>query len=128
MTKLRITVTKEILERSRFCGFASGQLPTSHCAIALAIRDIWPNACIEEEGIFVDATNKEGRFWRGIFDIKLPYEATTFIQEFDSATIIQRPLLPEISFEITIPEEIIDQINIDELKPLLENHPTLEFV
>lgn len=129
MTKLRITVTKEILDRSKYCGepgfgdISAFENHSSNCAIALAIRDVFPKAFVETEYIFIDEISYKKFPMPG--DIKLPAEATDFINTFDLLDPAGRSLLPELTFEISIPDEIINQINIDELKPLLENHPTL---
>lgn len=129
MTKLKITVTKEILEKSKFCGESSiGDKGTyeslsSNCAIALAIRDVFPKAIVETKYIYVDAVSYKKFPMPG--DIKLPEEATDFIYDFDLIDPEGRVELPELTFEIEIPDQIIATINIDELKPLLENHPTL---
>ena len=130
MTKLKIRVTKEILERSKNCG-GSGylDLPTNqNCAIALAIRDIFPTAVVEEQGIFLEREFELGRLINGDFDIKLPKSATNFICTFDFNNADERVNMPEMEFEIEIHESIIEKINIEELKPLLENHPTLSLI
>lgn len=44
MTQLKITVTKEILEKSKNCGDAYGA--GKNCAIALAVRDVFPMAWV----------------------------------------------------------------------------------
>lgn len=128
--KLRITVTKEILERSKNCGVTGGNLikemPTN-CAIALAIRDIFPNAFVEIKGIFLDAKSYLN-FYVCKADIELPQTAKDFIDVFDWADPEDRIALKPISFEIEIPDSVIDQINIEELRPLLANHPSLQLV
>lgn len=113
MYTLKIKVTKEILERSKMCG--SGNLnPSQNCAIALAVRDIFPDATIGVECIHV------GRV------IWLPMEAQKFIERFDRIGPLERLRMEEIEFEVKVPDEVINQINIEELRPLLENHPTLQ--
>lgn len=119
MTKLRITVTKEILERSKNCAGDSDII--SNCAIALACRDIFPKATVGCGSLVFVGGNYE--HW-----VILPSVAADFIRRFDDSSPQQRVVLPEISFEIEIPDEVIATINIDELKPLLENHPTLAIV
>lgn len=118
-TKLKIKVTKEILERSKMCGHTGNMLETiaENCAVALAVRDIFPNVWVE-------------RFYiKGLVKpILLPGIATNFIISFDNTTSADRPNLPEIEFEITIPDAVLEQINIEEIRPLLLNHPTLQLV
>lgn len=118
-TKLQITVTKEMLEKSKNC-YKDVSYAKTNCAIALAIRDVFPRAEVLTTVIFPDPDV------RGM--IKLPYEASEFIELFDDAEPEQRCEMDPISFEIDIPDTIINRINIDEIRPLLENHPTLKLV
>lgn len=120
MTKLRITVTKEILERSKMCGVAA-QTSVENCAIALAVRDVFPKARVWMTHI----NTQMGDYGPHII---LPVEASVFISEFDDRDPEERVKMNPIAFEIEIPDEIIEKINIDELKPLLENHPNLALV
>jgi hypothetical protein len=127
--KLKISVTEYIISKSLLCGKGDSNSINTSCAIALAIRDIFPLARVEERGIFLDnesfkkfgSDNIDG-------DIPLPPEASDFIVEFDNASINERLDMKPISFEIEIPDEVICQINIDEVRPLLQNHPTLELI
>lgn len=121
MIKLKISVTKEILAQSMYCS-KSASIATSSCAISLAIRDIFPKA-----SVWCSHINPKINPAR--YDtIPLPKEAGEFIKEFDELHPDSRLLMEPISFEIEIPDAVLDQINIDELKPLLVNHPTLALV
>lgn len=121
MTKLKITVTKEILKRSKYCGVKGKGLDdlASNCAIALAVRDVFPQAIVGVDRICFGLAEQMSI---------LPKIAQNFINQFDRYGPDARPLIKPISFEIEIPDSVINQINIDELKPLLTNHPTLELV
>jgi hypothetical protein len=123
MTKLKIKVTKDILEKSKFCTSLHGY----NCAIALAIRDIFPKAWVEHEDIL---PYNDKLFDDKLFDkrIPLPFSAQMFIKRFDMLPPEQRSQMKEFEFEINVPNWAINEINIDELKPLLENHPTLELM
>ena len=133
MTKLKIKVTKEILRQTCNCGNGNaleGQL-NSHCAIAVAIRDVFPEALVEELGIFLNHKEYVAKWHTqnpDKFDIKLPAKASRFILNFDLNDAIERMAMNPIEFEVEIPDWIIETINLEELKPLLENHPTLELV
>jgi hypothetical protein len=126
MTKLKIKVTKEILERSKRCGIKKYGVPKKEvgesCAIALAVRDIFPMAHVTRWNICSEGIDVLKSY------IKLPTEATHFIDLFDTAGEEMRTSIPEFEFEISIPDEVIEEINIDEIKPLLVNHPTLELI
>ena len=53
----------------------------------------------------------------------LPVIAQQFIKLFDGFYLMPnlRPSLPEFEFTINVPEEVIDEINIDELKALIDD-------
>jgi hypothetical protein len=121
-TKLRISVTKEILEKSKMCGTDSGKLISMNCAVALAVIDIFPRSCVSTSNIAVF------HIGLGVTLISLPEAACRFIDNFDKLSAEDRVKMEPISFEIEIPDEVINQINIDEIRPLLVNHPTLELV
>ena len=121
MTKLKIKVTKDILERSKYCGFQDGLTVSENCAVALAVRDIWPNAAVDGDNIWPNAAVNDGI-------MPLPTEVSVYIIEFDNTYPADRAKLPEIEFEIEIPDKVLESINIEELKPLLENHPTLQLI
>jgi hypothetical protein len=112
MTKLKINVTKENILNGTKC---SG----SHCAIAIAIKDIFPNAWVCQKYMRTDVAN-----YKEI--IYLSEEVVSFINRFDRATTEDRELINPISFEINIPDSVIEKINIDEIRESLINHPNLE--
>lgn len=121
MYKLQINVTKEILMNSRNCPNASWASPmvlSTNCVVALAVRDIFPKAAVMSTKFYPD--------YSGDIEISLPEEATKFIDEFDSSDPIQRESLEPISFEVDIPDTVIDSIDIEEVILSLENHPTLK--
>jgi len=122
-TKLKIKVTKDVLERSKMCGVVK-HFRGDSCAIALAVRDVFPEASVGFHQIFPLGVAKG---WQNI-EIPITSEVTQYIKDFDGTDPADRPNLPEIEFEITIPDEVIAQINIEEIRPLLVNHPTLELI
>jgi hypothetical protein len=132
MTTLKIKVTKEILVFSKYCGIEEpGYIPPPHsksCAIALAVRDILPEASVFAEYIvpFDFGGDFSARFKMGT--IELPKEAIYFIKRFDLLTPEERMEMSEFEFEVEIPDDVIEQINIEELRPLLENHSTLQLI
>lgn len=122
--KLRISVTKEILEKSMWCN-ANAENVKYNCAVAVAVRDIFPKAKVFQTILFVD---REHEYSENVLPIVMPTDAFHWIKKFDNSSPIERLMLDPISFEIKIPDEVIERINIDELKPLLQNHPTLQLV
>lgn len=118
-TTLKIKVTKEILRKSAGCAYPKLE---NNCAIALAVREIFPKAKVESDYIFP--------FGRESYStsIDLPTKAKNFIDKFDEKDFAARIKMRPIEFTISIPNKVINKINIDELKPLLVNHPTLELI
>jgi hypothetical protein len=118
-TQLKISITKEIIARCIHCGKDNQDhlIPTT-CAVATALLDIFPQVYVTSYYIFpfgIDH-NKE-RALR----IPLPVVAQQFIKLFDgfSQTPNLRLLLPDFEFTIDLPDEVIEQINIDELRELI---------
>lgn len=137
--KLKINITKEILERSKFCNYIPGTdrriswhqhrdnpslTPTINCAIALAVRDIFPLAQVEEETIEV-YTEDNSDF---PVLINLPGKAGYFIRNFDINTPEERVSMKPISFEIDVPDQVIESINIDEVKDIISKKDILELI
>jgi hypothetical protein len=137
--KLKIKVTKEILERSAMCGYRDGgpdNIIGQNCAIALAVREIFPTAQVCSNFIrerWVPGTleycldNPEQTPECGWF-IPLPENAKKFIRAFDIYGPSIRTSLPEIEFEITLTDEVLATINIDQVKEILKSSTTLELV
>lgn len=94
----------------------------TNCAVALAVRDIFPKAEVMSECI--------QPFGKSIQEIELPEEAVLFISTFDRLKHAPEARLgmPEISFEIDVPMEVIEKIGIDEAKEILKKSETLELV
>lgn len=114
MIKLKIHVSKEHMEEAKYF---NGEDNKKECGIKCAIKNIFPNAKVFAKKIFIDG-----------YEIPLPREAKEFIRGWDVSTIQLRLEMDELEFEVEVPDEVIEKINIDELKPFLVNHPTLELV
>lgn len=112
--RIKIKVTKDILKRAQYCGTAGYTPAITNCAIALAVRDVFPDISVSHSGIL---------FANGAMAYHTP-ETGAFIWKFDMSQSGQRPFLPEYEFEIDVPESVVDSINIDDLN----NCPTLELV
>lgn len=131
--KLKIKVTKEIIEKAVWCGVEGhddvGDASTN-CAVALAVRDIFPAArvytplwspCVHILP-FNDINIKEG--------IKIPYEAVVFIGRFDrlSDHPEARLYMDPIEFEVEVPESVINKIGIKEAERIIFESKTLEII
>lgn len=121
--KLKIKVTKEILYRSRMCGKQKNdayQDVATNCAIALAVRDIFPNAAVDQQQL---------RFYGNgdrINQIKLSDAVWAFVDKFDESSPSQRLRMQKISFEIDVPEVVIESIGLSEVHRILKESKTLE--
>lgn len=125
MTTLTITVTKDILERSKNC-LVSSEIVVENCAIALAVRGVFPKARVYVHTL---------AFFGDEIQWLTPYNSVThsqdmrdYIRLFDASDRTDISNLPQYSFDIEIPDKVLESINIEELKPLLENHPNLKLV
>jgi hypothetical protein len=135
MVKLKIAVTKDVLERAKYCGtnpnHAASEVPTN-CAVALAVRDIFPDAWVTGEGIDVYKPGTSSLEMNTqsipVGTIDLPIEVQEFIEDFDSTLPEYRPQMPELEFEVEVPDSVISMISLDEIKSLLKNSSTMELV
>lgn len=118
MYTLTINVTKEILEKTKLCRVHVNSVG-KNCAIAHAVRKIFPKAYVESEEIYPFGGNN-------LMAMRMPTKARNFVEKFDNNNAKQRVKMKPLSFDIKIPDEVIDKLSIDELKHQLINHPTLE--
>lgn len=121
--KFQINITKDILKRSMMCGTEDFQgLISKNCPIALAIRDLFPDATTG--AIRIEFNNDSSRC------IDLPFEAKYFINRFDELWRIpeKRLNLPEFSFEIDVPEEYLPTVDISEIQEILKNSSSLQLM
>lgn len=130
-TELRIKVTKDILEKSKYCGSlpAYGEDAIErNCAVAHAIRDIFPDARVGTQHIFPFGEKKDIEL-NVKTQINLPHQVRTFIREFDALGAFPdvRAKMNEIEFVVEVPDCVVDMIDISTIIKLV-NHPTLEIV
>lgn len=141
--KLKINITKEILRRSMYCGVAKHNLPenvqhnyetengvSQNCAIALAVRDVFPNADVGTETLCFDSDSYVDKKIE-YYSCNLPVMAINFIQQFDrmkSVDCEDRLDMEEFSFEIKVPEGLINQIGIEDYKNYVREAEVLELV
>lgn len=116
--KLTIKITKEVLEAAKYCE----GLVSQSCGVAVAVREIFPNANVGHETMMFDHMNAE----LGYTD--LPLRAQRFICEFDARKPHERIEMRETSFEIEIPDSVIEKIGIEEAKEIISKSSTLELV
>lgn len=153
--KIKIKVTQEILEASKMCGVEEDLPQASNhytmqehykpisqsCAIALAIREIAPNAEVGDAtivwgwsppdwSILDESTEGSLRINRSlqINETWLPEEAALFINEFDGNTPEERVKMRHIEFEVDFPDALVAKIGIDQVHKVLSSSSTLESV
>ena len=135
--KIQINITKEVLERSSMCG-RNGEQINSNCAIALAVREIMPQAhvtgwfIVPTDELYNEFDKKYTTSMRCVQGdervINLPETAMNFISKFDCKSPEFRVQMDEISFEIDVPNEVIDMIGLSEVYRVLSESKTLELV
>jgi len=127
--KIKINVTKEILEKSAACLSNSFKQASQNCAIALAVREIFPRAGVSDTDISTVSCNEQDYDVNAdIGFMELPKSARRFIQNFDRASYYGRCTMSPISFEIDVPDSVIEKIGLDEVRRILAESKTLELV
>lgn len=118
-TQFKIAITKEIIAQSKNCGTGNddARLVENNCAIAVALADIFPSVYVTNLFIFPFGINSE-------LKMPMPVIAQQFINLFDGFRLMPglRILLPAFEFTIDIPDEVVEQINIEEVKELIEKN------
>ena len=114
--KITVKITKETIRESINCGGSP-----SNCAVARAVREIFPYALVTMYAIHFMGNS-------AIDDIKLPSKASDFIYEFDTTPSEDREDIKPLSFEIEVPEALIQKIGIGEVYRILSESKTLELV
>jgi len=115
--QLKISITKEIVEQCKHCGNDEDEIGRN-CAVAFALADIFPDVYVTNYCIFPFGIGSQKD---QALKIPLPVIAQQFIKLFDGFYLTPRLrlLLPEFEFTIDVPDEVIAQINIDEVRELL---------
>lgn len=121
--KIKIKVTKDILKKAMYCGIDDSTSVYNggigqNCAIALAVRDVFPDAIVGLEEMYFTKDD--------LASTELPVEAKEFIDRFDmlGESPAMRLDLDEFEFEINVPKSIINSINIEDI----HNSKNLELV
>ena len=118
----KIRITKEIIEHCKNCGVENSRRDIGrNCAVAFALKDIFPDVYVTDCYIFPFGIDSEkGKNIKTM----LPVIAQQFIKLFDGFYLMPnlRPSLPEFEFTIDIPAEVLDHINIDEVKESIKGN------
>lgn len=135
--KLQINITKEILEQSMWC---STTIPSRsrcylynegvgfNCAVALAINKLLSHAWVCSGCIEIFETLDQFINDECAYKIPMPSQVEQFINMFDQKPPTERVNMTPFSFEIDVPDELINKIGIDEVYAILWQSKTLELV
>lgn len=107
---LTIKITAEVLKRSMLCGTEKAEDGiTTSCAVALALKDVFGKVSVSGKYIIFCDTYQ---------CIETPIAAFSFIQEFDllRETPELRPFMQPFSFQITLPDSVIEAIYIGDME------------
>jgi hypothetical protein len=121
---IQINITKDVLKKSMYCGTSKCVgLVRYNCAFSVALRDIFPFAGVGSEYITLDCSGITTKEW--VFNTP---EVTKFIEYFDSLveTPEKRLEIKEQSFEIDIPDSVIEKIGLSEVEMILSESKTLQ--
>lgn len=131
--KLKISVTKEHLIKSAYCGKSSkremfSDLPhINNCAIAVAVHDLIPYASVRAFSI-ANGTRISKKIDIKYWQLSLPREAQQFICRFDSLSPEERMKMEPFSFEVELTDEFLENVNFPEMEEMLKEINHLELV
>lgn len=128
--KTTIHITEEIIQRSKYCnsnGLAELTMVGQNCAIGLAIFDLFGNkSWVADNTIEIHPKGFQLRTSpNDLIIIPLPLRAQMFVASFDVCTPEQRDNLNPISFDIELPDEVVNLIGIEEITKILTTSNTL---
>lgn len=115
--RILVKVTKDVLERSKMCD----KYPHYNCAISVALRDLFLYKASFGRIIINFHYDK-------LSSTPLPQSATNFIDMFDKSTPEQRVNMTPFSFELEVPEYVIEKIGISTIYKVLSESSTLQMV
>lgn len=118
--KVKVNVTKEILSDSSECNFS----PERNCMIAVAIIELFPDANVWNERANLLGYHSDCKFDRCL----LPHIAIESIRIFDTSSPEQRLSITPFSFEIEVPEYVIEKIGLNQIYKVLSESKSLEHV
>lgn len=140
--KLTIHITKDILKRSMFCSSKIGGSVGQNCAIGLAIFDLFGDrswVCADEiilsrhkihqrkDGLVEINGTVFSKDQAEICVVPLCKEAQNFIMDFDFSSAGERLYMQPISFDVEIPDVVIDWIKVEDIDSIIANCPTLDY-
>ena len=129
--KLRIFITKNIIKQSMNCGINVPLCDAKfgqNCAIGVAIVKLFGmKSWVATDEIRIYAKNYNPGI-NPIYLIPLPEIASDFISAFDDLIPEDRIKMIPISFDIDIPEELVEKLGLSYMHKIIEIEPQLELV
>ncbi len=131
---MTINITKDVLNESKFCKGVSMERDRigQNCAIGKAIFDLfgdlsWVNSTFI--GIYKTGFTSwlENPTTYPDYEIRLPLKAILFISKFDGSTPKERANMKPFSFDVEIPDEVVELIGgVEEVYKILEESETMQ--
>lgn len=111
--KFKITITKEVIDKSLMCGTQKEQSKriTTNCAFAVAYNELIPRTNVFHDSVCFDDINGIAiRKLDGVIFHRLSFEQKDFIYKFDlmDGEPHQRYTLVGQTFDVEIPDEVIE--------------------
>ena len=109
---IKVKVTKEILRKSMMCGINNTNFH-QNCAIALAIREVFPDALVCQDAFFAFGAPISEYLHDLKYYIYCQHNGSDFISQFDDLvkTPKKRLELPETEVTLFLTEECVDHLN-----------------
>ncbi len=119
--ELEVYITEDVLLKSARCPRDSR---ATECAIAIAIRDIFPDSIVGTHSIIFE----ESDCCKMIATAALPEKAIRFIRDFDAASPVERAQMRPFKFKFEIPPVVIKTIDISEVTETVKKSPVLNII
>lgn len=122
--KILVTITQDIIDKSRWCGHDPSICVSSNCALAVAINELVPNAQVKTHRIrFFDSFNQCIGFAEN------SNKMIFFIETFDLTTAHNRDKFIGTELLVEIPHEVIEywyQGAVDKVNKILNKSKSLK--
>lgn len=108
--RLRIKITKEIIEKAVWCGTDNEPDVPENCAVALSLKELFPDVYVTRKAICFKG-------YKFPF-VEIPSEGRMFIEDFDRLcdNPEARLYMDPVSFTIDIPEAVVKEFGADVVK------------
>lgn len=136
--KLQIDITKEILSQTKNCSTTDENEIGTNCAIGKAIHDIFPYSHVSRSTIeFFQSDDHRIKWLLGLATFRIQQSLASvvhsekvkkFVWLFDQSSPKMRENMAPISFEVDIPDAVIETIDIEDVKRIINETSHLNLV